>query len=138
MLTKNGLPELLAPTYARAKRIDPNEAYRRLERGCEQVGFVERTQNQVWQAVLRRRPDEEEASLLARLEKRLAKSKRYQPMKFGRKEDIAMTAWGLYCDVMSGFATGEAADLIASPEGALLLEQGLVLVADHLAKELLR
>jgi hypothetical protein len=72
------------------------------------------------------------------LEQRLARPKRFQPARVRSADEGAWLAWTLRIDRAAGAASGEAADLLDTPEGRRLEARGAELAGQHLGRELAR
>lgn len=129
---------MLAPTYAKLKNIDPNDAYRRLTSACRDYEWLDGLQQYTWEALKAARPEWEDETIVDRVEKKLSKSRRYRAATWKAAEEGAWIAWSVLVDQGAGVASGEALDLIETPVGQQLLQTGFELVGAHLAKEMLR
>lgn len=140
LVTRTALPEMIAPTYARLKNLDPNEAYTRLEAALANMRLLDQVQQAVWRGLESERAGMDEPQMVAHLEKRLSKKKgkRFKPVPFARKDEGAGIALTVAFDRGAGVASGEAIDLLESPGGQALFDRALELLGQHLAKELLR
>lgn len=140
LVTRTALPEMLAPTYAKVKNLDPNEAYARLELALADLRLLDNIQLAIWQSLEAERAGMDEPAMVAHLEKRLSrkKSKRFKPLTWRAKDEGALVALTVAFDRGAGVASGEAVDLLLSPGGQTLFDAGIALVGRHLAKELLR
>jgi len=138
MMNRHLLVEMMASSYALARNIDPNEAADRLDEAMRQIKLADGLQRGAWMGLMRLKPDLDEAALMERVQKKLSKNKRWQPIKAAAREDGAFAAVILLIDVGAGVAAGEAWDMLESSEGAKFLEKGFALIGAHLAKELLR
>ncbi len=138
LLTRVYTAELLGPTYAKLRILDANEAYRRLENGLREARLLADIQWFTWQALRDQKPEWSEAQLLTCLEKKSKKTKRFRAPTWRRGEEGYWVAIGTRLDLASGYASGEAYDLLESPGGQELLAEGWPRLGRHLAKELLR
>ena len=138
LLTRSQTAELLAPTYAKLRTLDANEAYTRLYNGLRDSRLLADIQFHIWQALPAQKPDWSEAQLLKSLEKKNRKSKRYRAPAWSRRDEGDWVAVGTRLDLACGYASGEAYDLLESVGGQALLASGLARLGQHLAKELLR
>lgn len=132
------LVEMLAPSYALARNIDVNEAAHRLDDATRQLKLMDGLQRGTWSALLAAKPDKDEEAILTAVEKKRAKTKRWQPIKAKEREDGGFAALILLIDVGAGVAAGEGWDMLESKEGARFLEKGFAKMGEHLARELLR
>lgn len=138
LLTRTHTAEVLAPTYAKLRAIDANDAYRRLEGGLRDAGLLLDVQRHTWRALQDAKPDWSETKLIESLGKKAQKTKRYRAPSWRRHEEGMWVAVGTRFDLACGYASGEAYDLLESPGGQDLLRDGLDALGAHLARELLR
>ena len=138
LMTRTQTAELLAPTYAKLRTLDANEAYRRLEGGLRDTGLLGDIQHSTWRALLVAKPDWNETQLTTSLLKKAKKTKRYRAPTWRTSEEGAWVALGIRLDLACGFASGEAYDLLESDGGQELLGDGVERLGRHLAKEMLR
>ena len=138
LMTRIRSAELLSPTYAKLRTLDANEAYARLETGLRDGHLLADIQRHTWHALRNAKPDWTEQQLIASLEKKAKKNKRYRAPTWRRADEGMWVAVGTRLDLASGFASGEAYDLLESPGGQELWATGLERLGEHLAKELLR
>ena len=138
LVTRNQLAEMFAPTYARARNIDPNEAYTRLEVALRDLRLIEGLQQAAWRGLRTRKPALDDGAILDVVSTKLAKRRQYKPVPSGRSSEGAIAALIVLVDLAAGVGSGESYDLIESPEGELLLARGFELTGGHLAGELLR
>ncbi len=138
LITKGQLAEMMSASYAKARTIDPNEAYLRLEVGLRTLPLIEGLQDSLWHALLNERPDLEESKLVALIRKKLQKRKRYRAAGWSRSDEGAWVALSLFFDQQAGVGSGEAEALLETPDGQTILDRGFELAGKHLAKELLR
>lgn len=138
LMTRTRTAELVAPTYAKLRDIDVNEAYRRLEGGLRDATLLADLQHVTWRALRDEKAEWSEAQLLASLNKRAQKTKRYRAPTWGRRDEGDWIAVQTRLDLASGYASGEAYDLLESEGGRALLASGLARLGAHLARELLR
>lgn len=140
LVTRTALPEMIAPTYAKLKNLDPNDAYHLLTTALSDMGLLEQVQQAVWRGLEQERAGMDEVQMVVHLEKRLSKkkSKRFKPAMWRSAEEGAYVALGIAFDKGAGVASGEAVDLLYSPGGQELFDTGLRGLGLHLAKELLR
>ena len=138
LMTRTRTAELVAPTYAKLRTLDANEAYRRLDGGLRDAALLSEIQRQTWRAAREAKPDWDEAKLIASLQKKSGKTKRYRAPTWSRRDEGMWVAVATRIDLACGYASGEAYDLLESPGGQELLSEGFVRFGGHLAKELLR
>jgi hypothetical protein len=138
VLTRNLLAEMLAPTYALARNVDPNEAAGRLDDALRQLRLIEGLQRGAFEGLRDAKPHLDDEGLLDVVHKKLARAKRWQPLRPKAKDDAAVAAVVLLIDAGAGVATADAWGMIESPEGHRFLEHGFRVVGAHLAKELVR
>ena len=138
LLHRDRVASALAPTFARVRSLDPNEAYLRLEAALGSVALLQTLQASAWRALEETKPDLTDAARVAWLDKRLARSKRFQPARVRSSDEGAWLAWTLRIDRAAGAASGEAADLLDTPEGRRLEALGAELAGQHLGRELMR
>lgn len=129
---------MVTPTYAKAKNLDLNDAYVRLEDALRDLELIEGLQYTTWDALVANHEDETETQIVERVRKKLGKKKRYKAAAWRSKDDGAMVALAILIDRGAGRSSGEALDLLETDAGQKLLEQGFVLMGAHLAKELVR
>lgn len=137
-MTKNQLTEMMAQTYAAVSKVDPNEAYTRLESSLKDLELIEAIQGVLWDAITESKPDASQEQILDLITKKQSKPRKFRAPKIAGKDEGAWVALGLYLDLYAGVASGEAADLLETDQGQKLLERGLDLLGAHLAKEVLR
>jgi len=128
----------LAPTFARVRALDPNDAYLRLESALAAVELLHPLQQAAWTVLVERKPDRPDGERIAWLAKRLERPKRFRPPGRNAAEEGAWLAWTLRIDRAAGAASGEAADLLDTPEGRRLEAHGTALAGRHLGAELTR
>lgn len=138
LVTRSALPELVAPTYAKLKNLDPNEAYRRLEQALRDLKLLEQIQQATWRAATAEKAGMDEAALVEHIAKRLGKTKKFKPATMKSADEGEWVALSLALDAGAGVASGEARDLLDTPGGQALLQKGMTRLGTHLAKELLR
>lgn len=138
LLTRAQLTEMLAPTYAKLKNIDPNEAYTRLESSLRQLELIEGLQQATWDALAKAKPDLDDQGRVDLVAKKLSKTRRYKPVTVKSADEGAFIALSVLIDRGAGVGSGEALDLLETPGGQKLLARGFGLIGAHLAKELLR
>ncbi len=138
VLTRLQLTEMLAPTYALAKNLDPNEAAVRLEDALRNLRLIEGLQRGTFEGLRLAKPHLDDDAIMEVVLKKLSKTKRWQPLKPKAKDDAAVAAVTLLIDAGAGVATADAWGMIESEDGAKFLERGFLVVGAHLAKELTR
>lgn len=138
LLPRDRVASALAPTFARVRGLGPNEAYLRLESALRSVALLEPLQVSAWSVLEERKPDLADAQRVSWLEQRLARPKRFQPARVRSADEGAWLAWTLRIDRAAGAASGEAADLLDTPEGRRLEARGAELAGQHLGRELAR
>lgn len=138
LVPRSVLAEMLAQTYAEARGIDPNDAYRRLDTALANLRLIEGVQRGTWEALLAAKPNLDEKAVIEHVEKRLQKPRRFTAWKPKRAEQGASAAVTILIDTASSYSSGEATDLLGTPEGEKMLGQGFRLLGAHLAKQLLR
>lgn len=132
------LVDLVTPTYAKVKNIDPNDAYRYLEDALKDLELIEGLQYATWDALVADHPDEDETEIVERVRKKMTRKKKFKSAPWRAKDEGAMTAFGILVDRGAGHASGEALDLLETDAGQQLLARGFAIVGAHLAKELVR
>ncbi|MCA9550878.1 MAG: hypothetical protein KC933_12665 [Myxococcales bacterium] len=138
LVTRSALPELVAPTYAKLKNLDPNEAYQRLEQALRDLSLLDQIQQATWRAAEAEKAGMDEAALVEHIAKRLAKNKKFKAAPMKSVDEGEWVALSVALDAGAGVASGEARDLLDSPGGQALLRKGMARLGAHLAKELLR
>ena len=138
LITRSALPEMVAPTYAKLKNLDPNEAYHRLEQALRDLPLLDQIQQSTWRAIEAEKAGMDEASLVEHLAKRLGKTKKFKAAPMKPADEGEWLALSIAIDAAAGVASGEARDLLDSPGGQALLRKGMARFGAHLAKELLR
>lgn len=138
LMTRARTAELVAPTYAKLRTLDANEAYQRLQTGLKDATLLADIQDYVWSALRTAKPDWDEPQLLKSLVRKATKTKRFRAPTWSRSEEGAWVAVSTRFDLACGYASGEAYDLLESPVGQELLAVGFDKLGAHLAKELLR
>lgn len=138
LLSRDRVASALAPTFAAVRGLDPNESYLRLEAALVTVALLQPLQAEAWRQLVERRPDDDDERRIAWLSRRLERPRRHRSARVSRDAEGAWLAWTLRIDRAAGAASGEAADLIETPEGRRLVERGTGLAGQHLAAELMR
>lgn len=138
LVTRKQLTEMLAPTYAKARNVDPNEAYERLESALTDMELLQGVQIGIWNALIAKKPKLDAAGLIELAGDKLNKRKQWKPMASTRTSEGPLAALTVLIDRGSGFGTGEAIGLLDTPDGARILKRGFELIGAHLAAEILR
>lgn len=138
ILTKGLAAEMLAPTYAELRDVDLNEAAERCDAASRHLPLLEGLQRETWTALAAARANLDDERLLDKVSDKLAKNKRWQPIKKKRSDEGPLYAVVVQIDSAAGVSSGEAYSLLESPEGHRLLERGIAVLGAHFAKELLR
>lgn len=138
LLTRVQLTEMMTPSYAKAKNLDLNDAYRRLESALYDLELIEGLQEWTWAALEERFADETPDKILDRVRKKLQKNRRYKVATWKASEEGAWVALSVLIDRGAGVSSGEALDLIETDLGQKLLGEGFRMAGKHLAKELTR
>lgn len=137
-LSRAQLVEMMTPSYAKAKNLDPNDAYRRLENALRDLELIEGLQYATWHALEDQLEDEAPEAIVERVRKKMVKKKRFKAATWKTTDEGAWTALGILIDRGAGVASGEALDLLETDAGQKLLDDGLAQAGRHLAKELTR
>lgn len=138
VLVRERVASVLAPTFARLRNLDPNDAYLRLEAALGSTERLRPLQVEAWAVLAEVKPDWTEDRRVAWVEKRLARPKRFQPARVSPADEGAWLAWSLRIDRAAGAASGEAADLLETPRGRRLEAEGARRAGRHLGRELVR
>ncbi len=138
LVTRNQLAEQVAPTYARLKNIDPNEAHRRLSAALRDLELIEGLQRRTWLSLQAKKPGLDDAALVEHLAKRLEKPRKWKAAPIKADDEGAWIALSILIDRGASVGSGEALDLLETGGGQRLLARGLELAGEHLAAELLR
>ncbi len=137
-LNRERVASVLSPTFARIRNLEPNEGYTRLEVALLQPGLLEPLQSAAWVELQRLRPGKEPDEVVAWLDKRQGRPKRFQPAPIARRLELSWLAWTMRIDRAAGKGTGEAADLLETPEGREFETEGAQQAGFHLAREISR
>jgi hypothetical protein len=137
-LTRERLASLLGTTYSRIRGQAPNDGFRRVEAALAHPSLLARHQDGLVEALRRARPEDDDESLVARIDDRARPGKRAVAATMARSDEGAWVAWALHIDEGAGWASGESSTLLQTVEGRALLADGLALACAHGAKELLR
>ena len=136
VVTRGDLVALLAPTYARARSVDEEEARERLAQALAvpaALGDLYRGLSEVLAEAKgpRTQVDAVMDRISANIASRRARARAAEAMP-------AVSAVLVRLDLEIGLAPESMRATLASPRGSALLEAGLREVGGHLAKELLR
>ncbi|MGF1508310.1 MAG: hypothetical protein ACFB9M_02260 [Myxococcota bacterium] len=137
-LTRERLSSLLAPTYARLRNTTPNQGFEALYAAFGRTELLVQHQQALSRALREARPHDDEAQLVARLDKKGARNRRFQAATASAREEGALIAWALSVDGAGGRASGEALALLETEEGRSLAARGCARVCSFGARELLR
>jgi hypothetical protein len=136
VLPRKDLARLLAPTYAKARSVDDEEATERLERALESAAALDAVYRGVSAALADTQgPRTAEDALLDRISAHLAT--RRARIK-AAEATPAVSAALVRLDLEIGLAPESMRETLASPRGSALLEAGLRELGAHLVKDLLR
>src|SRR5688500_16061306 len=81
LLTRGQLAEMVAPTYAELRNVDPNEAAELLIEALREVRLIDGLQRETWQALRDKQPKLDEAALLDKIAAKLTKGRRFKALK---------------------------------------------------------
>jgi hypothetical protein len=137
LVTRAQLTEMIAPTYAKLKNIDPNEAYTRLENSLRELELIEGVQRATWRALVEE-SELGDVQIVEKIAKKLMKPRKWKAATVKSADEGAYIALSVLMDRGAGVGSGEALDLLETPGGKKLLQSGFNLIGRHLAKELLR
>ena len=138
LLTRNRLAQLLTETYAKARNVDPNEAYARLDEALKGLRLIRGLQNATWIAMQDIRPDLPPDKLVARAESALSRRKNFKAFRIRRNEEGAFAAVTILIELGAGVSTGEALGLLETDEGEALLHSGFQVIGRHLASVMIK
>jgi hypothetical protein len=138
ILTRNVVAEMLTPSYAHARNVDLNEAALRLVDATRDVRLLAGIQEGTWLGLREKKPKLEDDEILELVLKKLERTKRFKAFKAPAKEQGGAAAVLVLADVAANMASGDAAALIDSADGARYLEAGFRAFGRHFADELLR
>lgn len=138
LVTRTQLAEMLAQTYAEARNIDPNEAYTRLDTALRNLRLIEGVQQGIWAALEAKKPDLAPAELVEAVAKRLSRPKKFKAVKAKSGSEGALAALTVLIDFGASVSSGDAMNLLESPQGEKLLREGFRIIGGHLAAEMLR
>lgn len=136
VLARGDLVALLAPTYARARDVDEEEASERLSRALAVPAALEDLYRGISAALADAKgPRTREDALVDRLSAGVvARRGRARPAP----ASPAVSAALVRLDLEIGLAAEPMRDVLAGPKGRVLLEAGLRELGAHLVRELLR
>lgn len=138
LFTKAKLAEILSRTYAEAKLLDTNEGYTRLEDALTNLQLISGLQAAIYRAARDSRPKLDDDALADLIGKKLGKRKVFSALNPTRSSSGPLAAVTILIDKSAGFSSGEAYDLLESPEGAVMLEKGFDALGAHIVKLLLK
>jgi hypothetical protein len=136
VLTRADLVLLLAPTYAKARGVDEEEAGERLARALAVPGALDDLYRGISQALAEARgPRTSEDALVDKLSAGVAARRaRAKPAA----STPAVSAVLVRLDLEIGLAPDAMRAMLATPKGSALLDEGLRALGAHLLKDLLR
>ncbi len=136
VLTKADLVMLLAPTYAKARAVDEEEASERLSRALAAPGALDDVYRGVSQALADAKgPRTPEDALVDRLSAGVVARRARARAAEGTP---GMSAVLVRLDLEIGLAPESMRATLATPKGRALLDAGLRELGAHVVKELLR
>ena len=136
VVTRGDLVALLAPTYARARAVDEEEARERLTRTLAVPAALDDLYRGLSEALAETKgPRTQVDAVVDRISANIA-SRRARAR--AAEATPAVSAVLVRLDLEIGLAPESMRDTLASARGSALLEQGLREVGEFLAKELLR
>jgi len=136
VVTRGDLVALLAPTYARARAVDEEEARERLTRALAVPAALDDLYRGLSEALAETKgPRTQVDAVVDRISANIA-SRRARAR--AAEATPAVSAVLVRLDLEIGLAPESMRDTLASARGSALLEQGLREVGEFLAKELLR
>lgn len=138
ILTRTVVAEMLTPSYAEARNVDLNEAALRLADATRDVRLLAGIQDGTWAGLREKKPKLEDDEILEFVLKKLERTKRFKAFKAPAKDQGGAAAVLVLADVAANMASGDAAALIDSADGARYLEAGFRAFGRHFANELLR
>ena len=138
LLTRTRLAQMLTETYAKARNVDPDESYARLDEALKSLRLISGLQNATWVAMQDIRPDLPPDKLVARAETALARRKNFKAFRIRRNEEGSFAAVTILIELGAGVSTGEALGLLESDEGEALLQAGFQVLGRHLAAVMLK
>jgi len=136
VLTKADLVRLLAPTYAKARDVDEEEAAERLSRALAVPAALDDVYRGISAGLAAAQgPRTTEDALMDRLSAAVpARRARAKPVP----ETPGLSAVLVRLDLELGLAAEAMRAMLETPKGRALLEDGLRAMGTHLVKELLR
>jgi hypothetical protein len=136
VVTRSDLVLLLAPTYAKARAVDEEEAAERLGRALADARVLERLHAALGDALAETKgPRTQDDAVVDRVSANVAARRaRAKPAE----ATPALSAVLVWLDLELGLAPESMRDTLASPRGLALLEAGYRELGGHLARELLR
>jgi hypothetical protein len=137
VVTKRALAEMLAHTYADSKNMDPNDAYLEVEQGLSDLRLVEGLQNALWNALVEAKPKLDPNELIDLAGKKVDKRRSFRALKAARADQPSLAALVIALG-RSSSSSGEAVDLLETKEGQKLLDRGIRVAGDLLAKAILK
>ena len=136
VVTRGDLVALLAPTYARARAVDEEEARERLTRALAVPAALDDLYRGLSEALAETKgPRTQVDAVVDRMSANIASRRARARAAEGTP---AVSAVLVRLDLEIGLAPESMRATLASPRGSALLEAGLREVGGHLAKELLR
>ena len=136
VVTRSDLVALLAPTYARARAVDEEEARERLTQALAVPAALDDLYRGLSEALAETKgPRTQVDAVVDRISANIA-SRRARAR--AAEATPAVSAVLVRLDLEIGLAPESMRDTLASARGSALLEQGLREVGEFLAKELLR
>jgi len=136
VVTRGDLVALLAPTYARARAVDEEEARERLTQALAVPAALDDLYRGLSEALAETKgPRTQVDAVVDRISANIA-SRRARAR--AAEATPAVSAVLVRLDLEIGLAPESMRDTLASARGSALLEQGLREVGEFLAKELLR
>ncbi len=138
LVTRARLAEMIGPTYGEIRNLDLNESWERMDTALRDLRLIESVQLAIWYSLEDRRPELEPTTLVAKAETQTRKRKQWKPATRRRKDEGAWVALTVRIDEAAGVSSSEALSLLDTPEGEALLDRGLVLIADHLAAQMIK
>ncbi len=136
VLTKADLVLLLAPTYAKARNVDEEEAAERLSRALAVPAVLDDVYRGVSAGLAEAKgPRTTEDALMDKLSRAVpARRALAKPVP----ETPGLSAVLVRIELELGLAADAMGDMLETPKGSALLEAGLRAIGVHLVKELLR
>jgi len=136
VLTRADLAMILAPTYAKARGVDEEEASERLARALAVPAALDDVYRGITEALRAvQGPRTSEDALVDKLSAGVvARRARAKPAD----ATPAISAALVRLDLELGLAPDAMRGMLATPKGSALLEEGLRALGNHLVKDLLR